>query len=52
MIRVGPSGEWWEQIREFTAPGRYVVAVVRSKSTGHIRNVAKATFDTWPEATA
>lgn len=50
MIRVAPSGEWWEQIREFTAPDRYVVAVIRNKSNGHIRNINKTTYDTWPEA--
>lgn len=50
MIRVAPSGEWWELIRSFTGAGRYLVAVVQCKSNGHIRNVAMATFETWPEA--
>lgn len=50
MIRVSPTGEWWEIIREFKGAGRYVVAVIRNKGNGHIRNIAKTTYDTWPEA--
>ncbi|WP_270353439.1 hypothetical protein [Microbacterium testaceum] len=52
MIRVAPSGEAWELIRSFTGSGRNLIAVIRAKSNGHIRNVAMTTFESWPEATA
>lgn len=52
MTRVAPSGEVWELIRSFTGAGRYIVAVVKAQSNGHIRNIAMTTFESWPEVTA
>ncbi|MDQ1169579.1 hypothetical protein QE392_001383 [Microbacterium proteolyticum] len=51
-VRVSPSDRTWELIRSFTSPGRYLVAVVRDTSNGHIRNIAMETFETWPEVQA
>lgn len=52
IIRTSPNGERWELLRSFTGAGRYLIAVIRSRSTGHIRNVSMQTYESWPEESA
>jgi len=52
ILRTSPNGQTWELIRSFTGAGRYLVAVIRATSNGHIRNLAMETFESWPEVQA
>lgn len=49
ILRTSPSGENWELVRSFTGAGRYLIAVIRAASNGHIRNIAMSTYEEWPE---